>query len=111
MYSILKTRGDFAALISHDFVQGEGQKDKIQFSCSQKLLFYYLLECSPHIEKQLVEKYVQNPFNPLMFVKYDQTDPTYRIKGPQGGPLQEADQPGQIKRTIYLEHTFNKFRD
>lgn len=98
-------------MISHDFVQGEDQKDKIQYSCSQKLLFYYLLECSPHIEQQLVEKYVQDPFNALMFVKYDQTDPNYRKPHPNGLKLEEADQPGQIKRTIYLQHTFNKFKD
>ena len=54
---------------------------------------------------------MQNPFNPLMFVKYDQTNERSFKKYDRDGFLIEATQTDQIKRTIYLEHTFSKFKD
>ena len=36
--------------------------------------FYYLLKVSPEkVQKLMLDKYLENPVNPLMFVEYDQT--------------------------------------
>ena len=70
---MLKYRGNFVSLVSSDlFINEEQQTAKFYYQASHKVPFYFIYECSPHIQKELMSKYLENPINPMMFVTYDQ---------------------------------------
>ena len=69
---MLKYRGNFESLVSSDLFIGEEQMAKFYYQASSKVPFYFIYECSPHIQKELMSKYLENPINPMMFVTYDQ---------------------------------------
>ena len=65
---------------------------------SAKALFYFILKCSPEIEKVMMSKYLENPLNPMMFVEYDQQQ--------EGFIDAEVD---TTRRIMHLDKAFMKY--
>ena len=99
MFSLLKTKGELNSMIQNNYFQ-KTSEGKFWYRCSPKLLFYFTMMCNPGIEDQLIEKYVQEPQNVLMFIQYNQN-----MAGFQN--LQEAGD--KVKRIFHIKHAYSMF--
>ena len=73
VYMLLKHRGDFHNMLTSDYFIDEVQKNEFFYKCSAKVPFYFIHECSPSQADAdvLMSKYLENPFNAVMFMHYD----------------------------------------
>ena len=69
---------------------------------SAKALFYFILKCSPQIEKEMMSKYLENPLNPMMFVEYDQSCEGFM-------QLDLSDPASNVKRIMHIDKAYHKF--
>ena len=63
---------------------------------SGKALFYFILKCSPQVEKVMMSKYLENPLNTMMFVEYDQRPEDFTSKD-----------VSELHRIMHLDHANN----
>ena len=73
VYMRLRTQGSLESVKKNQYFLDEANEDKLHYCMSAKALFYFMLKCSPQIEKEMMSKYLENPLNPMMFVEYDQS--------------------------------------
>ena len=71
VFKLLKYRGSFSNMITSKYFIDPQQKNEFFFKASQKVPFYLIYRCCPRIKKELMAKYLENPFNPLMFISYN----------------------------------------
>ena len=63
-------------MMTQAYFTDKAYKDKLHYSASAKVPFYMIFFSSPFIQDELVEKYLENPYNAFMFVQYDQKHPS-----------------------------------
>ena len=71
VYKLLKYRGSFRAMITSSYFIDSAQSNEFYFNSSIKMPFYFIYECSPNIKTELMSKYLENPFNPMMLITYN----------------------------------------
>ena len=72
VYMMLKYAGNMQHMIRSDFYTDAKYKEEFWYRASEKVPFYYLLKVSPpEVQKLMLDKYLENPVNPLMFVEYN----------------------------------------
>ena len=71
VYKLIKYRGSFKAMTKSDFFIETSRCNEFYFNASHKVPFYYIYDCSPEIQVEMMTKYLENPFNPVMLVRYD----------------------------------------
>lgn len=71
VYKLLKYRGNFGNMVTSKYFIDSKQKHEFFYKASLKVPFYLIYECSPNIQTQLMAKYLENPFNPMMLVTYN----------------------------------------
>ena len=101
---LLKYRGSFHSMLTSDYFIGEVQKNEFFYKCSAKVPFYFIHECSPSQTDadMLMSKYLENPFNPMMFITYNQ-----RVEGLRDLDCSDA----RVERTLNLDIAYQKFKD
>ena len=72
VYKLLKYHGSFRTMITSSYFIDASNRNEIFHNASLKMPFYFIYECSPCIKEQLMAKYIENPYNPIMLVTYDQ---------------------------------------
>ena len=72
VYMMLKYAGNMQHMIRSEYHTDAQFREEFWYRASEKLPFYYLLKVSPpEVRKMMLEKYLENPLNPLMFIEYD----------------------------------------
>ena len=72
VYMLIKYAGRFERMIMADFHTSNKYKGNFWYRASPKLPLQYTLQVSPpNVRKLLIEKYLENPLNPLTLVEYD----------------------------------------
>ena len=80
-------------MIRSDYHTDDSVKDEFWYRASEKVPFYYLIKVSPKaVQNLMLDKYLENPINPLMFVEYNQTT-------------------AELERTINCNLAYHKLRD
>lgn len=101
VYKLLKYNGSFQSMVTSKYFIDSEQKNEFFYKASIKVPFYLIYECSPNIQPELMAKYLENPFNPMMFVTYNQQVKDFLS-------LKPTDQ--QIQRQIHLNLAYKKFK-
>ena len=69
---MLKYAGSLQLMIRSDLYTTDAYKNDFWYRASSKLPFYYVYYVSPpETQKMMMEKYLENPVNPLMLIEYD----------------------------------------
>ena len=90
---MLKYAGDMQLMVRSEFFTSEKYKEKFWYFASSKLPFYYMHKVSPpKLQTMMMDKYLENPVNPLMLIEYDQRD-------------------GSELRAVYVKEAYNKLKD
>ena len=93
VYMMLKYAGNMQHMIRSDYHTDDSVKDEFWYRASEKVPFYYLMKVSPEaVQNLMLDKYLENPINPLMFVEYNQTT-------------------AELDRTINCNLAYHKLRD
>ena len=71
VHSILKYGGSLKTLATSPYFRYLVQYSEIYYKASPKALFYLVYECSPKFQPALMSEYLENPFNPMMFISYN----------------------------------------
>lgn len=101
VYKLLKYRGSFYTMITSKYFIAPEQKKQFYYNASAKVPFYYIYKSSLLIQNELMSKYLENPFNPMMFIEYKQD-----VKG-----FDEltTDDP-RVERTINVGLSYLKYK-
>ena len=90
---MLKYAGNMQLTIGSDYHTSTKYQNDFWYRASEKVPFYYLLKVSPaKVQEMMLEKYLENPINPLMFVEYNQEKVSF-------------------DRTIHCNRAYHKLRD
>lgn len=101
VYKLLKYHGNFCNMVTSKFFIDPKQKNEFFFKASLKVPFYLIYESSPNIQTELMTKYLENPFNSITFVSYNQEVP---------GLSQLASTDPKVERRINLDVAYSKFK-
>lgn len=102
VFKLLHYKGNLNQFIMSPYFLKDEQKNEFFYKASAKALFYVLYRCYPEIRKDLMTKYLENPFNPMILVGYNQEAPNFDKLDPEDPA---------VKRTIYLDQAYGKFKN
>ena len=88
---LLKYAGNMQLMIRSDLFTSDDYREQFWYRASSKLPFYYVYKISPrNLQTMMMDKYLENPVNPLMLIEYDVRNE---------------------RKIIYCDQAYNKLRD
>ena len=101
---------DLKEITSLPFFSGLDAQTSDEFyeGMSAKALFYFVLRCSPQVQREMLENWTKNPIRASMFIEYDQAAPNFTNLQMADLAQDRADNP-DIKRIMHLDQAFSKF--